>query len=67
MPVALLVLEPFASRVLPGFGLPGIVVALTLKLSGDLLHFSFPLMMAVQIGTIVPLTAYHVLIGIFSR
>ena len=63
----LLVLEPFVSLVLTAFGFLGIVVALILKLSGDLPHFPFSLMMAFSIGAVLLLMAYHVLIEIFSR
>jgi hypothetical protein len=63
----LLVLEPFVSLILTAFGFLGIVVALILKFSGDVPHFPFWLMMAVSIGAILLLMAYHALIGIFSR
>lgn len=63
----LLVLEPFVSLVLTAFGFLGIVVALILKLSGDLPHFPFWLMMAFSVGAILVLMMYHALIGIFSR
>lgn len=63
----LLVLEPFVSLVLTAFGFLGIVVALILKLSGDLPHFPFWLMMAFSIGAVLLLMAYHVLIEILSR
>jgi hypothetical protein len=63
----LLVLEPFVSLILVGFGFLGIVVAVILKLSGDLPHFPFWLMMAFSVGAILILMAYHALIGLFSR
>ena len=63
----LLVLEPFVSLILTAFGFLGIVVALLLKLSGDLPHFRFWLMIAFSIGSILLLMAYHGLIGLFSR
>ena len=63
----LLVLEPFVSLILTGFGFLGIVVALILKLSGDLPHFPFWLMIAFSIGAVLLLMAYHVLIELFSR
>ena len=63
----LLVLEPFVSLILTAFGLLGIVVALLLKLSGDLPHFQFWLMIAFSIGSILLLMTYHGLIGLFSR
>lgn len=63
----LLVLEPFVSLVLTAFGFLGIVVALILKLSGDLPHFPFWLMTAFSISAILVLMAFHALIGIFSR
>ena len=63
----LLVLEPFVSLVLTAFGLLGIIMALILKLSGDLPHFPFWLMMAFSVGALLLLMAYHVLIGVFSR
>ena len=59
--------EPFVSLILTAFGFLGIVVALILKLSGDLPHFPFWLMMAFSIGAVLLLMAYHVLIEIFSR
>lgn len=43
------------------------MVALILKLSGDLPHFPFWLMMAFSIGAVLLLMAYHVLIEIISR
>lgn len=63
----LLVLEPFVSLVLTAFGFLGIVVALILKLSGDLPHFPFWLVIAFSISAILVLMAFHALIGIFSR
>ncbi|HEY1889318.1 MAG TPA: hypothetical protein VGG63_02870 [Steroidobacteraceae bacterium] len=63
----LIVLEPFASLILTGFGFLGIVVALLLKFSGDLPHFPFWLMMAFSVGSILLLMAYHTLISLFSR
>lgn len=63
----LLVLEPLVSLVLTAFGFLGIAVALILKLSGDLPHFPFWLMIAFSIGAILLLMAYHALIGLFSR
>lgn len=69
MPVlaVLVVLEPFVSLVLTGFGFLGIVMALILKFSGDLPHFPFWLTMTFSVGAILLLMAYHLLIGIFSR
>jgi hypothetical protein len=63
----LIVLEPFVSLVLTGFGFLGIVMALILKFSGDLAHFPFWLVMAFSIGAILLLMAYHLLIRILSR
>lgn len=63
----LIVLEPFVSLILTGFGFLGIVVALILKFSGDLPHFPFWLMMAFSVGSILLLMAYHTLISLFSR
>jgi hypothetical protein len=63
----LIVLEPFVSLFLAGFGFLGIVMALILKFSGDLLHFPFWLMMAFSVGSILLLMAYHTLISLFSR
>lgn len=63
----LLVLEPFVSLILTAFGFLGIVVALILKLSGDLPHFPFWLMMAFSVGAILMLMAYHALISILSQ
>lgn len=63
----LLVLEPFVSLILTGFGFLGIVVALILKFSGDLPHFPFWLMMAFSVGAMLLLMAYHAMIAIFSR
>ena len=63
----LVVLEPFVSLVLTGFGFLGIVMALILKLSGDLPHFPFWLTMTCSVGAILLLMAYHLLIRIFSR
>lgn len=63
----LLVLEPFVSLILTAFGFLGIVVALILKFSGDLPHFPFWLMMAISVGAILLVMAYHALIGMFSR
>lgn len=63
----LIVLEPFVSLILTGFGFLGIVVALSLKFSGDLPHFHFWLMMAFSVGSILLLMAYHTLINLFSR
>jgi hypothetical protein len=64
---ALLVLEPFVNLVLTAFGFLGIVVAVILKLSGDLPHFPFWLVMGFSIGAILMLMAYHALIGLLSR
>ena len=63
----LLVLEPFVSLILMGFGFLGIVVALILKFSGDAPHFPFWTMIAFSIGAILLQMAYHALIGVFSR
>jgi peptidoglycan/LPS O-acetylase OafA/YrhL len=63
----LLVLEPFVSLALTGFGFLGLAVALILKFSGDLPHFPFWWMMAFSVGAILLLMVYHALIGIFSR
>lgn len=63
----LLVLEPFVSLILMGFGFLGIVVALILKFSGDVPHFPFWTMIAFSIGAILLQMAYHALIGVFSR
>jgi len=63
----LLVLEPFVSLILTGFGFLGIAVALIFKFSGDIHHFPFWLMMAVSVGSILLLMAYHTLISLFSR
>ena len=63
----LLVLEPFVSLILTTFGFLGIAVALLLKLSGDLPHFRFWLMIVFAVGSILLLMAYHGLIGLFSR
>ena len=62
----LLVLEPVVNLILTAFGFLGIVVALILKLSGDLPQFPFWLMLAFSIGAILLLMAYHALIGVFS-
>lgn len=63
----LLVLEPFVSLVLTAAGFVGIVVAVILEFSGDLPRFPFGEMMAVSIGALLLLMAYHALIGIFAR
>lgn len=63
----LIVVEPFVSLILTGFGFLGIVVALILKFSGDLPHFPFWMMMAFSVGSIMLLMAYHTLINLFSR
>ena len=63
----LIVLEPFVSLILTGFGFIGIVMALILKFSGDLPHFPFWLTMGCSVGAILLLMAYHLLIRIFSR
>lgn len=58
--------EPFVSLIPTAFGFLGIVVALNLKLSGELAHFPFWLMMAFAIGAVLLLMAYHAPIGLFS-
>lgn len=63
----LIVLEPFVSLVLTGFGFLGIVMALILKFSGDLPHFPFWLTMACSVSAILLLMVYHLLIRIFSQ
>ena len=63
----LLVLEPFVNLVLTAFGFLGIVVALILKLSGDLPHFPFWTMMVFSVGSLLLLMAYHFLIAVFSQ
>ena len=62
----LLVLEPFVSLILTGFGFLGIVVALLLKLSGDLPHFPFWEMITFSVGALLLLMTYHLLIRIFA-
>jgi hypothetical protein len=62
----LLVLEPFVSLILTGFGFLGIVVACILKFSGDLPHFPFWLMMALSICAILALMAYQALVRLLS-
>ncbi|MBW4053456.1 MAG: hypothetical protein HIU85_18735 [Proteobacteria bacterium] len=62
----LLVLEPFVSLILTGFGFLGIVVALLLKLSGDLPHFPFWEMITFSVGALLLLMTYHRLIRIFA-
>jgi len=63
----LIVLEPFVSLILTGFGFLGIVMATILKFSGDLPHFPFWLMTAFSVGSILLLMAYHTLLGLLSR
>ena len=62
----LIVLEPFVSLVLTGFGFLGIVMAFILKFSGDLPHFPYWLTISSSVGAILLLMAYHLLIRIFS-
>jgi hypothetical protein len=63
----LIVFEPFVNLILTAFGFLGIVVALILEFSGDLVRFPFWLLMACSVGAILLLMAYHALIGVLSR
>jgi hypothetical protein len=63
----LLVLEPFVSLILTGFGFLGIAIALILKFSGDLPHFPFWLVVEFSVCAILLLIAYHALTVLLSQ
>lgn len=63
----LLALEPFISAALTVVGILGIAAALTLKLSGDLPGFPFLSMIAMSVGTLLLLRAYHALLTILAQ
>ena len=62
-----LALEPFISAALTVAGILGIAAALILKLSGDLPGMPFWGMIAMSIGTLLLLTAYHALLTILAQ
>ncbi len=63
----LLVLEPLVSLILTAVAVFGFAAAVILRLSGNLPHFSFWDMAAFSLGSMLALTAYRTLLGVFSR
>ncbi len=63
----LLALEPLISAALTVVGILGIAAALTLKLSGDLPGFPFWGMIAMSVGMLLLLTAYHALMALLAK
>ena len=63
----LLVLEPLVSLILTAVAVFGLTAAVILGLSGNLPRFPFWGMVTFSAASLLPLTAYRTLMGIFSK